>query len=91
MPKPKITPEDVGRYPYPGMSIPTSIAFNPDDALITYLHSAEGTLTQQLYAVDPVTGEKRQLVNPAAGGDREETLSLEEKLRRERARSHALG
>lgn len=69
MPKTKITPEDVARYPYPGMSIPTGIAFSPDDALITYLHSAEGTLTQQLYAFDPATGDKRLLVNPAAGGE----------------------
>ena len=55
MPTTKITPEDVARYPYPGLSIPTGIAFSPDDALITYLHSAEGTLTQQLYAFDPAT------------------------------------
>ena len=96
MPKPqpsgsKITPEDVARYPLPGTAIPASLAFSPDDALITYLYSAEGTLTQRLYAVDPATGDKLPLVGPSTGGETEETLSLEEKLRRERARSLAVG
>ncbi len=87
----KITLDDVARYPLPGMAIPNTFAFSADDALVTYLHSAEGTLTQQLYACDPDTGATRQLVIPPTGGETEETLSLEEKLRRERARSLAVG
>lgn len=90
-PSSKITLDDVARYPLPGMAIPNTFAFSADDALITYLHSAEGTLTQQLYACDPVTGTTRLLVIPPTGGETEETLSLEEKLRRERARSLAVG
>lgn len=73
------------------MATPTSFAFSPDDTLITYLHSAEGTLHQQLYAFAPATGQRWQLVVPPDAGDQEETLSLEEKLRRERSRSLALG
>ena len=71
-PTPTITIEDVAQYPQPGTAIPTGFAFSPDDALITYLHSAEGTLTQQLYAFDPATGDSRLLVNPAAGGETED-------------------
>ena len=77
--------------PVPGMAIPNTFAFSPDDALLTYLHSSEGTLTQQLYACDLETGATRQLVTPPGAGDQEQTLSLEEKLRRERARSLAVG
>lgn len=86
-----LTPEDVAVYPLPGMAIPTSFEFSPDDALITYLHSAEGTLHQQLYAFDPATGTRQLWVVPPDDGDQEDTLSLEERLRRERSRSRALG
>ena len=87
----KITLDDVARYPLPGMAIPNTFAFSPDDKRLTYLHSAEGTLTQQLYVCDLETGATRPLVTPPAGGETEATLSLEEKLRRERARSLAVG
>ncbi len=87
----KITLEDVASYPLPGMAIPNTFAFSADDALLAYLHSAEGTLTQQLYACDLASGATRQLVTPPTGGETEETLSPEEKLRRERARSLAVG
>ncbi len=83
--------EDVARYPLPGMVAPSAVAFSPDDELVTYLWSAEGTLSQQLYAFDPESGEQRLLVVPPGGGDTEATLSPEEKLQRERARSRALG
>ena len=89
--KNKIRLEDVATYPLPGMAIPSSFAFSSDDALVTYLHSAEGTLHQQLYAFSPESGERWQLLAPPGEGDQEATLSLEEKLRRERARSRALG
>jgi len=86
-----MTPEDVATYPLPGTAIPTSFEFSPDDALITYLRSAGGTLHQQLYAFDPATGIHRQWIVPPDDGDQEETLSLEARLRRERSRSLALG
>lgn len=87
----KITLDDVARYPLPGMAIPNTFTFSPDDKWLTYLHSAEGTLTQQLYACDVESGASWQLVTPPGAGDQEQTLSLEEKLRRERARSLAVG
>lgn len=85
-----ITIEDVATYPLPGMTAPVSITFRPDDGLIAYLHSPEGSLRRQLFACDPDTGATRPLVAPP-GGDTEESLSLEEKLRRERQRQLGLG
>ncbi len=83
--------EAVATYPLPGMAIPGSIAFSPDDRLITYLFSPDGSLSRQLYAFDPQTGQQRLLVEPVGGGTTEETVSLEEALRRERQRQREIG
>jgi len=73
------------------MAIPGELAFSPDDRLITYLFSPEASLTRQLYAFDPQTGEQSLLVAPPGGGTTEENVSLEEALRRERQRQLELG
>lgn len=83
--------EEVARFPLPGMSIPSRLAFSPDDRLVSYLFSSEGGLTQQLYAYDLEKGEHHLLVTPPAGGVAEENISLEETLRRERLRRVELG
>jgi dipeptidyl-peptidase-4 len=83
--------EEIARYPLPGMAIPGSLAFSPDDRLITYLHSPARSLVRQLFAFDPRTGEHRLLVEPPEGGATEENVSLEEALRRERQRQRELG
>jgi dipeptidyl-peptidase-4 len=87
----KMPIEVVVSYPLPGMAIPGAIAFSPDDKLITYLLSPDRSLARQLYAFDPATGEQRLLLAPAGGGATEENISLEEKLRRERARQREIG
>lgn len=83
--------EEVARYPLPGMAIPGALTFSPDDALVTYLFSPEGSLTRQLFAFDPQTGVQSLLIAPPDGGTTEENLSLEEALRRERRRQRELG
>lgn len=83
--------EEVARYPAPGMAIPGGFAFSSDDHLLTFLFSAEGSLTRQLYAFDVETGEQRLLLAPSDGGVSEENISLEEQLRRERLRQRELG
>jgi dipeptidyl-peptidase-4 len=83
--------EEVARYPFPGLAVPDKLAFSPDDRLITYLFSPEGSLVQQLFAFDPETGRAHPLVAPLDGGDTEENVSQEEALRRERQRQLALG
>ncbi len=87
----ELTPEDVATYPLPGLAIPGDFAFSPDDRLITFLHSPDESLTRQLYAYDPETGEQRPLVAPPGDGTTEEDVSLEEALRRERQRQRGLG
>lgn len=79
---------DVAHYPLPGTVVPGSIAFVPGARDITWLHSPSGDLTRQLFAVDADSGERRVIVG---GGADEADLSLEEKLRRERARELAVG
>lgn len=86
-----ITIKDIATYPLPGTAVPGNLQFSPDDRLITYLFSSEGSLTRQLVAFDPETGETRPLVVPPGGGDTEENLTLEEKLRRERLRQRETG
>ena len=88
---PEFPLEAVVTYPLPGMAIPGALAWSPDDRLITYLYSPDRGLTRQLYAFDPASGERRLLLAPADGGATEETMSLEEQLRRERLRQRELG
>ena len=81
-----ISYEDIATFPRPGCSAPDSIAFSPDDSVVTYLASSDGSLSRQLYAMDIASGHVRELCKPPSGTGEEETFSLEEKLRRERAR-----
>ncbi|MHB1923700.1 MAG: S9 family peptidase [Acidimicrobiales bacterium] len=80
---------DVAHAPAPGMSYPTRIAFSADDTWLTYLHNPEGGLTQQLFVVDLASGDTHQLFGP--GEEPQEELSLDEQLRKERARELAGG
>ncbi|MGN6674380.1 MAG: DPP IV N-terminal domain-containing protein [Thermomicrobiales bacterium] len=83
--------EDIATYPLPGMVVPDSFAFSPDDRLLAYLHSPERSLTQQLFMRDLASGAEQVFVTPPAGGTTEATVSLEEALRRERQRQRAIG
>jgi len=83
--------EEVARYPRPGTAVPRSLAFSPDDTLVTFLFSEEGTLQRQLYSLDIESGKRSRLVDPPGGGVTEESLTLEERLRRERRRERGLG
>lgn len=81
-----ISYEDIATFPRPGCSAPDSIGFSPDDSVVTYLASADGSLTRQLYAMDISSGQVQELCKPPSGTGEEKNFSLEEKLRRERAR-----
>ena len=83
--------EEVARLPLPGLAHPVAVAFSPDGGLVTYLHAEDGSLTRRLYALDVETGERWLALTTAGAGVREEDLSLEERLRRERARDLGLG
>lgn len=87
----QLTLETVATYPLPGTAVPGSLAFSPDGRLITYLYSPEGGLSRQLYAFDVATAVPCQLVHPPHQGNTDETVSLEEALRRERLRQRETG
>ena len=87
-----LTPEDVARYPRPGMDAPRNLTFTPDGRKVAYLASAAGTLTQDLWTYEIATGVRRQLTDvAAASGAAGETRSLDEELRRERGRTRETG
>jgi dipeptidyl-peptidase-4 len=91
MPASAMPIEEVAKYPLPGMAIPGSLAFSPDDDVITYLFSPEGSLTRQLHVFDPDTGSARLLVTASDAVMTEEDIPLEEVLRRERQRQREVG
>jgi len=87
-----LTPEDVARYPRPGMDAPRTLTFTPDGRKVAYLASSAGTLTQDLWTYEIATGVRRQLTDvAAANGAAGETRSLDEDLRRERGRTRETG
>lgn len=84
--------EQIAKLPKPGVQSIGNIKFTPDDKHVLYLKSAEyGSLSRQLYATDVTTGETQQVACTAPGTGEEAELSLEEKLRRERAREMNTG
>src|SRR5438128_1356298 len=87
----RFTPELVARYPRPGMAVPGKIHYSPDAKVITYLFSERGDLVRELWALDPASGRKQRWVAPPGETVTEETLSREEKLRRERLRLRETG
>jgi dipeptidyl-peptidase 4 len=88
---PHIPLEDVAAYPLPGMTHPVSLSFSPDDRLITFLYSEAGSLVRQLCQFDPRTGKRSLGAFIPGEGVSEDNLSPEERLRRERQRTLALG
>ena len=89
MPEPTIPIEEVARFPAPGMAVPISCAFSPDDRLVTYLYGPDQSAVRQLYALD-IASEERRVILASLEGESEE-LSREEALRRQRQRQLGQG
>ncbi len=84
--------QDVARYPRPGMSGPRSARFTPDGTRLAYLYSTAGTLVQHLWLFDLASGERRAVPLADAGPiGADDSLSLDQQLRRERGRVRELG
>lgn len=81
--------EEAAKFPPPGMAIPVSFAFSPDDSSLTYLRGPNQSPVRQLYAMDVETGEKR--VIQATVEPEPADLSLEEELLRQRQRQLGQG
>ncbi len=71
---------------------PNGFRFTPDDQTLLFLRSGPRTFVNDLYALDPATGQERVLLtaDTILGGGTEE-LSAEERARRERMRLAARG
>ncbi len=88
-----LTFDDVARFPRPGMSAPGRLAWSPDGRWITFLESADGSLSRELYRVDVATGERARIVGleDIGGGATDGNVSAAEALRRERERLREVG
>ncbi len=86
-----IVVEQIVQLPLLGMNVPAALSFSPDGNSVVYLHSAEGSLTRQLYAFALDTAVSQQISTPPDGGTTDDNISLEEALRRERMRQREFG
>lgn len=82
---------DVARYPLPGANAPAAIAFSPSGRYVSFLWSPEHSLRRDLFVLDLETGDRVTPLGAAGAGVTEENLTLEERLRRERARDLGQG
>ena len=89
--RPPFAIDAVSVLPSPGMALPTSFTFSRDATRLTYLLGTPDEPVQRLYTLDLASGEASLMADPPGGGIREERLSLEEELRRQRERSLAQG
>lgn len=84
--------EAIARLPLPGTAEPVGFGFGPGDRVLVYRHAPDGGLSRRLFALrtDDPGG---SLVEVPLGGEQVEevTFSLEEQLRRERAREVGVG
>src|ERR1700716_3666322 len=87
----QLTPEQVARYPRPGMAIPGKLRYSPDAKFVTYLFSERGDLVRDLWGLDLATGRKQRFLSPPGETITEENISREETLRRERLRLRETG
>jgi dipeptidyl-peptidase-4 len=86
-----LTLDDVARRPEVGTDAPGAAAFAPDGRSITYLASPDGSLVRSLWRHDLATGVRTEIAVPQPETTREETLSRDEQLQRERTRTSTLG
>jgi dipeptidyl-peptidase-4 len=82
--------EEIAVFPPPGMAVPNTFTFSADGRQLLYLATAGADRAQHLYTLDIATGARTLLVTPPTVV-REEDLTPEEELRRQRERSLALG
>jgi len=93
----KLTSQDVAALPKPGTTAPTSIKFLDQHRLVYLLAPDATDLTRQLFVHDLTStgdGSTSSSRHPVVVGGthvEEGTFSLEEQMRRERARLHATG
>ena len=92
-PQPAPIPYDeIARFPLPGMAAPVGFAFGADDRVLLYRYARDGGLEQRLFALRLDALGDGPVEVPVGGAlVREENLTLDEQLRRERAREVGTG
>ncbi len=92
-PQPAPIPYDeIARFPVPGMAAPVGFAFGADDRVLLYRYARDGGLEQRLFALRLEALGDGPVEVPVGGAlVREENLTLDEQLRRERAREVGTG
>ncbi len=84
--------EEIARLPLPGMAVPVGFAFGVDDRVLLYRYAVDGGLEQRLFALNMDAPGDGPVEVPVGGTRvREENLTLDEQLRRERAREVGTG
>jgi dipeptidyl-peptidase 4 len=84
--------EEIARLPLPGTAVPVGISFGAAGRVLTYRYAPDGGLQQRLFALRLDDLASGPLEVPVGGArTSEETLSLDEQLRRERARELGVG
>jgi dipeptidyl-peptidase-4 len=88
---PQIWPAEIARRPLPGEGIATGFSFSPSGRFLSFLDDPTGGLERRLYLLDleDPTAPPREVT--LDGGTDPEELSLEQQLRRERARELGRG
>ncbi len=87
----EITLEEIAKLPPVGLDLPVQFAFGDGGRSLTFLYSKDGGLERSLFLLRPGLDESPAEVVLAAPRLEEGGLSLEEQLRRERARETGLG
>ena len=84
--------DEIARLPLPGTAVPAGFAFGADDRVLLYRYAPDGGLEQRLFALRLDALGDGPVEVPVGGAPvREEDLTLDEQLRRERAREVATG
>ena len=89
--KKQLTSKDVATLPKPGTTAPTNIKFLSPDHLVYLVASDPTSLVRQMFILDVTTGVQRRIIVGAGAEVAEGSFSLEEQMRRERARLMATG
>src|ERR1700681_761333 len=82
----QLTPQQVARYPRPGLAIPGKIRYSPDAKFVTYLFSERGDLARDLWGLELAGGRSQRVLSPPGETVTEDNISREEMLRGERLR-----
>jgi dipeptidyl-peptidase 4 len=84
--------EEIGRLPLPGTAEPVGFAFGADDGVLVYRYAPDGGLDRRLFALTLDDRAAGPVEVPVGGaGVQTRSLSIDEQLRRERAREVGVG